>query len=443
MSSVKHIKWLYSELPHLVADGIIPPESAAGLRQHYGTPREINKSTILLLLFGILGAVLIGLGIILILAHNWDMLGRPLRTGIGFAPLVTTQIIGLWVVLRKRSSRVWNEAVSTLIMLSLGATIALISQIYQLGGDLDTFLLVWMLLSLPLVYIMNATTPALLYIAGITWWGIYYRTVQSGTPWGFWLLATLLIPHILMISKPDRYTPRSVLVQWVIAIGLALVPLGLFDHSFMDGWPILIYAGLFGIFCMSAVCWDREDVSLLRRPFEVVGTVGAIVLIYILTFWGVWHELAYGYGYAYSHTPQTGMMVHDISLACILIAGSVALAGLAIARGHTRKLFFGFLPIAAATGYFCSLSGESVWGSVILFNVYLLAYSIITIVKGIRRDRLLTVNGGMIILALLILARFFDVEFEFLIKGVIFILIGIGFIVTNIIIVKRRKESIT
>jgi uncharacterized membrane protein len=39
-------------------------------------------------LFSILGAALMGSGIILLLAHNWDQLSRVMRTVISFAPLV-------------------------------------------------------------------------------------------------------------------------------------------------------------------------------------------------------------------------------------------------------------------------------------------------------------------------------------------------------------------
>ena len=45
--------------------------------------------------FGILGAVLIGGGIILLLAHNWEQLGRPARVAVAFAPLVLSQALAL------------------------------------------------------------------------------------------------------------------------------------------------------------------------------------------------------------------------------------------------------------------------------------------------------------------------------------------------------------
>ena len=47
-------------------------------------PENPNR---LLLAFGILAAILIGLGIILIMAHNWENLSVQAKTGAAFLPL--------------------------------------------------------------------------------------------------------------------------------------------------------------------------------------------------------------------------------------------------------------------------------------------------------------------------------------------------------------------
>ena len=74
-----------------------------------------------------------------------------------------------------------------------------------------------------------------------------------------------------------------------------------------------------------------------------------------------------------------------------------------------------------------------------LFNLYMFALGLGTIFLGIRSSEMGTVNGGMLILSMLILARFFDSDLGFVVRGVGFILVGIGFLVTNIILTKRRN----
>jgi hypothetical protein len=46
----------------------------------------------------------------------------------------------------------------------------MISQTYHMPGSLDQFLITWMLLSLPVVYLMRSVTSLLVYLAGITSW---------------------------------------------------------------------------------------------------------------------------------------------------------------------------------------------------------------------------------------------------------------------------------
>src|SRR3990172_1474913 len=73
------IKWLYQELPELITKGILTKEIADKMRQYYGEVKSISKTTVMLIILGTIGALLIGLGIILLLAHNWEQFSRFTR----------------------------------------------------------------------------------------------------------------------------------------------------------------------------------------------------------------------------------------------------------------------------------------------------------------------------------------------------------------------------
>ena len=51
---------------------------------------------------------------------------------------------------------------------------------------------------------------------------------------------------------------------------------------------------------------------------------------------------------------------------------------------------------------------------------------------GVRERRLGKINGGMLILSVLIVMRFFDMDIGFIAKGIVFIVLGIAFLVANI-----------
>ncbi|MFZ2603814.1 MAG: DUF2157 domain-containing protein, partial [Candidatus Omnitrophota bacterium] len=92
----KAVQWLYQELPDLVSKGILQQEAADKLRNHYEKIKSADKNWFVLILCGVLGALLIGLGIILLLAHNWEELSRPMRAVLSLLPLVIGQALAFW-----------------------------------------------------------------------------------------------------------------------------------------------------------------------------------------------------------------------------------------------------------------------------------------------------------------------------------------------------------
>ena len=59
-------------------------------------------------------------------------------------------------------------------------------------------------------------------------------------------------------------------------------------------------------------------------------------------------------------------------------------------------------------------------------------------IVGLRSERLSIVNIGMGILALLIITRFFDSELSFVARGLAFIAVGCAFLITNIVLTRRK-----
>jgi hypothetical protein len=77
----------------------------------------------------------------------------------------------------------------------------------------------------------------------------------------------------------------------------------------------------------------------------------------------------------------------------------------------------------------------------VLFNLYLFALGIGTLVIGLRGRRLGVVNAGMFVLSAVILCRFFDEDLGFLARGVAFIVVGVGFLVTNLVLLRWKGGS--
>src|SRR5690625_6444252 len=82
------------EIDELLQANVITEETAQRIRQYY----EENTGSAnrrLVVIFGILGALLSGMGVILIMAYNWAEMGIQTKTIMAFVPLLIAQIAGL------------------------------------------------------------------------------------------------------------------------------------------------------------------------------------------------------------------------------------------------------------------------------------------------------------------------------------------------------------
>jgi hypothetical protein len=74
-------------------------------------------------------------------------------------------------------------------------------------------------------------------------------------------------------------------------------------------------------------------------------------------------------------------------------------------------------------------------------NGYLAALGLATLARGLGEARLGATNIGLILLATLAIARFFDADLSFIARGIGFILVGLSFLGVNAYLVRRRREA--
>jgi hypothetical protein len=74
-----------------------------------------------------------------------------------------------------------------------------------------------------------------------------------------------------------------------------------------------------------------------------------------------------------------------------------------------------------------------------LANAFLFGYGLFYIKTGIQKHQMTFVNVGMLFISALIIARFFDTDWSFVIKGIAFVLLGIGFLSVNVLLSRKLK----
>ena len=441
------VRWLRGQLPELVAAGVISSENAGAIERHYSSVESRTNFGVVIL--ASVGAALVGAGIILLIAHNWDDLSRAARIVIAFIPLLIAQALVVFTLMRRSESRPWREAVAIFDVAAVATAISLISQTYQIQGSFADFMRVWLLLSLPIVYLLRTTLGACVYLIGTIVWlfaheiGIF---VRSPDPMFFWVLFLLIVPYFLLRFLEDRGSRETAALAIVMPIALA------FGLGFTAGFAktdlgAVAFAGLMtAIYLCGIKFFPRTDERL--HIVALLGGIGIGVTAIVLTFESSWHM---GREFFWGTHSFDGTIA--IALEFLFPIVAVCLAGLDLFRRRVEfSLAAAVFPIltvvALGIANLCSPSGaESVhktncsFTAAAIINCYALWLGIDILTRGIRSDSIARANFGLILIAALAISRFFDSELSFVTRGLGFIVVGAGFLVANILLFKKRAAA--
>ena len=93
-------RWLRGEVEKWTAENIISRSQADSLLQKY--PEEEGGLPWGIIVFSSLGSILVGLGVILLFAYNWDVIPRMGKLAIIFASLCASHISGFLLTRSRR-----------------------------------------------------------------------------------------------------------------------------------------------------------------------------------------------------------------------------------------------------------------------------------------------------------------------------------------------------
>lgn len=424
---------LIKDLNELVEANIIS-EDIAGKIQAYYTKKENSSPNKLFIAFGILGALLIGLGIILIIAHNWDSLSKITKSVISFVPLVVGQLICAFVILKKNTNKTWIEASSVFLFFAVGASISLISQIYNIPGNIASYTITWMLLCLPIVYLMKANTIALLYIIGSTFYAceLGYWNYPNITPYNYWFLLLLILPGYYFLYKKNPKSNFLIFYNWLIPISL-VISLGTVTNNYSE-IMFAAYLSLFGIFYLIGNSIYFKEQNLRNNSFLVISSIGSIGMLLSLSFSWYWDNLL-KIEFQFNHLKD----FTEIIATTILSIGALILLLKNFNKQFIKNsILLEFVFILFILSFFYGLKYSF---SAIFINLIIFAIGILTIKKGEQKNHLGILNFGLLIITALVICRFFDTDLSFVIRGLLFVCVGIGFFITNYWMLKKRKAN--
>jgi uncharacterized membrane protein len=428
------VRWLYTELPRLIERGVLTPDAADALRRHYGPLDPAGDGAswgqILLASFG---ALLVGGGIILIVAHNWDDLGRPARAAIALGVLATAQALTIYAVARRSHSIPWREASSALLVCAVGAAIALVGQTYHLGGSFESLMRAWLWLVVFVPYLTGSNLASM----GI-WLLLVVRLLNFAgwpdPPADPWLLIAAALPFVVFRIRREPQSWGTAFVAIAAAASIFIVGSVLATHGWTSLWAVFEVSFLASV--VAAASWpvEADAAEPWRRRVLVPSWLVLIIVCTILSFDDAWRTIAFADREA-RHASVIATAI--VAAGCAVFATILAIR---LARAGRISASIG----AGAALLVVVMHGLSMLGADaagwIVFNLWLLALGVFTVIEGLRSLELGTTNRGLAALAALIAARFFDTDLNFLARGLAFVTFGLACFSLNLWMMRRMRR---
>ncbi|GEP41731.1 DUF2157 domain-containing protein [Brevifollis gellanilyticus] len=430
MSAPNH-RWLHTQLPEWEREGLITAENAVKLRQRH--PHDDSGPGIAQVAMGVLGALLIGVGLIAIIGYNWDHFNRPVRLMFAFAPLLGAQAASWWALKQGDACARWiRETAAFFQAMAAGACIAIVSQIYNLGGDWPQFVLAWALLSLPLAWLMRSYGVVIFYLVCITVWSL-----RDDVRHPVWYESARAYPLLLLGLFPfwpgwkfDK--PLSTTLRWAIALsasmGLAAAAYQMIEHPWSDFEAVV---WLWSLTAAAMILLPISEAAIhaptRSKPQVVLGFLYLLPLGVIGTSLSAGHE-----------TIEAISIAGKLSWTWVLIIVTGAFAVHAILRRRWAVLSVASLAVTPALALAAGENAPHVVPWLMLVHLSLIGLALIALEF---LDRKGAPRLGAALLSVLIMARLFDSDLSLLLKGLAFILVGVAFLVFNIVLSRHHKKQ--
>ncbi len=363
--------------------GFINPGQAAQIQAYETAPgKRRSFGTWALIGFLMLGAVVIGLGILSLVAANWHRTPAWLKLATSFGFLIGTAGGACIAVQRGRTS--FFEPLVVLFMLQCMSAIGLISQIYHIGGEFYETMMLWSLITAALMGVSRSV-----FVVGL--WSIGFFIGLSGT-WsesgairvfmdgeGFaaymsffaaWpLLCILLAGCSQYLGGASSSHAR---VFRVLAMLAGVFAWGNFENAGMRYSDVVGSSTVFPYYILPA--------CVLAIPVAIGIARGALHTIHKRLLWAILLSYLVAYGVVYKITDDAYIEL----LPAVLTIWVLALAALLVAVLKRRRWFGVFLTLIGMR--FVVLYFEA-FGGLATTGLGLIIAGILIVVTGLLLSR--------------------------------------------------------
>lgn len=445
---------LKDELSAWSRDGLLTPAQARRIADRYDLDsigRGVSPSK-LIAAISTIGALLLGAGVILLIASNWGLIPRPTKLGLVFLTILTVNAIGYSLKYDRSFPRL-GAALLFLGSLLFGGGIWLVAQIYNISSRDQNGLLYWALGILPVAWLLGMETILTLSSALLSAWTVWKASYFGYPNYPYLAMAAALV-------FPFCYRKRSAGALFVSLVGIAVWlgagPLAwcLRQPEIAHRWwssgdstlfPLMVLPYfVFGLLLYALGLLHSLSPSAARfgRVFTALGSVVLFVVLYTMSFRWPASELA-----KLIARPIPPAFWRCLAVLCALYLGAFATA-FTVSRVRLRpqgrardgELLFTFILLAA--GGMLSLGLDSSVSTGLLSNAMMLALAVALIAFGYGRQEPHAVNLGFAFFALQFFTRYCDWGWNYLPRSAFFIATGAVLLAGAFSMERQRKKII-
>ena len=427
----KHIKWLRDEINLWVIEGIIGPDQGTALKLRYPAPAEGTAWG--RIIFFSIGAILFGLGVILIFAYNWEKMHKFVKLAVIFAALIGAHGAGYWLKRPQSQFQTAGEGLHLLGTMLFGAGIWLIAQVYHIEEHYPNAFLIWGSGALALSWSLPSIAHAILAAILLVLWNCF-EVFDFKDPH---LISPFLILGGIM---PLAWLRRSRVLTAVCLIGFLLTLFASVSTLEGDLTALVIFFNACMLIAASLVVRQRNLFPEIGPVFSFIGFFIYLGILFILSFFhrgkGTWSiqfdqflQSLFFFSFALAAiglwawaiwpTPKTK------GLPCKALSAEYygVMATLSIMILNT----LGLIPLRG-------------WLGMAVFNILFLYQCVIMIITGCKTISLKTTVAGCVLFAVIAFARYTDLFVSLLTRSLVFFIAGAALFSVGIYYSRTKKQ---
>ena len=413
--------WLIQELPYWVGREIISQQQADKILTLYPARSSVSWGKMLISAFG---AVMIGLGVILLFAYNWDEMSRFAKMGVILGVLGLTHLFAYRAKLQSKYGL--SESLFVLATMLFGAGIWLVAQVYHLDEHYPNAFLLWSSAALIFAWALPSLAQAVMAVLLIlVWHMVEVFDFHNATDHALILILLGVFPLIWILRSPllAKMASASFLVS------LSLTTLTVDEH--LPATVILMAASGF-IFIGHLTAHLKQPLQHIGEELAKPAYLAYIVILFLLSFHDLTDDLLRvrfdgiaEYFYFYTALAFSQLMFLLLLFKRIFnpVIFAIELTLLVCLYPAILSLFY------------------DVQAEALIFNVLLLILAVGLIVEGSRKADKQKMIWGSLILSLLVFARYTDLFDSLISRAIAFLLVGAGLFIAGNIYNRNRQDS--